>query len=118
MTSTKKCICGAKGTRVVETQEGSKSYFCTPHFKRVMELLNKDKSTPYETPIKQSKARSTGTTVSLVAFPKDHPDGKWALICEEHAGIVHFDLKASAISYMASPESWCPGCQGDSSGDE
>lgn len=62
-------------------------------------------------------ARTTGTLVILVdgweqglSSPGDG-DGRWALICDGHGGILTGQTQADLIPEMAHPEAWCPYCQ-------
>lgn len=58
------------------------------------------------------KARSTGTRVYLERFDKDHSDGPYATVCEDHGGIVHHPTRKLAEQWLSHPEDWCPTCQG------
>ena len=65
--------------------------------------------------VKLSKARSTGTHILLIdnrdrSFDADW--GAWYLLCIDHGGLIGHDTSATARSFMAEPEAWCPGCQG------
>jgi hypothetical protein len=59
------------------------------------------------------KARSTGTVVALIFYGKDHSDGPWMTLCEDHAGCVHHDTRKLAEGWLSHPEDWCPGCKGE-----
>lgn len=66
--------------------------------------------------VSRSKARSTGTTVVVEdTWHRDSvldPDGgRWATVCEDHAGVCNHETQATARSFAASPEEWCPTCQ-------
>ena len=56
------------------------------------------------------KARSTGTTVGLVDCGKDHPDGPWTIVCEDHRGCMHHQTRKLAEGWLSHPEDWCPDC--------
>lgn len=64
------------------------------------------------------RSRVTGTTVVLLdghaagmTSPADG-DGRWAVLCDQHGGIIATDTQAEARSLMADPTDWCPVCQG------
>jgi hypothetical protein len=64
-----------------------------------------------------TKARSTGTTVILVdgyvqGVESPGLGDRWALICDDHGGVVCFDRYEDARATIAHPEHWCPTCQG------
>ena len=68
----------------------------------------------YSCVVKQSKARSTGTTVSVVdnrhqEFMDD--DQRWYTVCEDHSGLCGHPTRALAMAWSSEPEVWCPGCQ-------
>jgi len=39
------------------------------------------------------------------------PETPWATVCEEHGGVVCYETRKAAESYVAHPEQWCPVCQ-------
>lgn len=41
----------------------------------------------------------------------DSTEGAWACVCETHGGIVNFNTKTGAKSWVSHPEDWCPDCQ-------
>jgi hypothetical protein len=65
--------------------------------------------------VRRSRARETGTTVVLVDrhCGGDWIDGdhRWALLCEDHGGLLDIETRALATSWMAQPSGWCSGCQ-------
>lgn len=64
--------------------------------------------------LEQGRARSTGTLVSIVPaslYESDPDVGRYALICEDHGGIVIADAITNARGWKPRPEGWCPTCQ-------
>lgn len=39
--------------------------------------------------------------------------GHWATVCEDHGGIVQYELRRDAEAFLSHPEEWCPTCQGN-----
>lgn len=61
------------------------------------------------------KTAKTGTTVVLVEAEKQglsvEDGGKWALICDEHGGLLQDTNKRRLLGHLPYPETWCPTCQ-------
>lgn len=61
------------------------------------------------------KSKLTGTTVVLVEAEAQglsvEDGGRWALICNEHGGLIQDTNKARLRGHMGEPEQWCPDCQ-------
>jgi hypothetical protein len=68
------------------------------------------------------KVRSTGTHVGLYkaddAGIESDPRTPWATVCIEHGGVVCYETRKAAESYVAHPEQWCPVCQENAGGPE
>lgn len=62
------------------------------------------------------RAHSTGTQVGLYrsaeAGLEQDPDLQWAVVCEDHGGIVCMETRANARTAMSCPDEWCPTCSG------
>lgn len=66
--------------------------------------------------VQRRVARSTGTTVIVEDTHHwnaqcDSDGGRWATVCEDHGGVVNHEDQATARSFAAAPEEWCPDCQ-------
>jgi len=71
--------------------------------------------------LRESKARSTGTTVQLVDRGLDDYErevardfnyewNRWETICVDHGTVCSHFRKADAIAFVAHPEEWCEEC--------
>lgn len=64
--------------------------------------------------VEQRRARSTGTQVGLYrsaeAGLEADPELPWAVVCEDHGGIVCTATRAQARTAMSGPDEWCPRC--------
>ena len=72
-----------------------------------------------------SKARSTGTLVTLVdayeagyetpipGAPHSQQPPRWYTVCEDHDSCVGHDTQSVARSWLSAPEQWCELCQED-----
>lgn len=58
-----------------------------------------------------TKARQTGTHVTLEAGNARFGGRYWMLICDEHAEYCDFKTKRQAIHFRSSPIDWCEECR-------
>ena len=52
--------------------------------------------------------RRTRTTITVY---REEFLGRWITICEDHGGYCEHRTRAEAVSWIAEPTMWCPGCQ-------
>lgn len=62
----------------------------------------------------RSRSRRCGVSVSLYDGPESGLDSsaKYAIVCDDHGGVVGFEKRRDAEGFMATPDRWCPYCSG------
>lgn len=76
----------------------------------------RDGDPPHAGLVSYRRSRQTGTTIGVyqaqvAGIESDADAGRWATVCEEHAGVVLHPTRAVAMSWSAYPRDWCPTCQ-------